>query len=365
MASDAEQGTEGVERIEAAVEAEGEFVEIGLKMLWADTVMDAPQPGLEIGEREVDDRQEGLGNLHVAALRNGGMAVAALTQFRVSAPVIGDDGGAAGNGALNETAQRLGAAIWNNGKANASCVAPRPALIATPLLLALADFNGACHECHVVDAPPFATGTPADVGFIGLDVFLGLTTNSILIGSHHTDAQLVKNLKCGLVARESELPLKLDSRHAGRLAGDQVRCPEPNRERRVRALHDSPRSEARITATLPTTEYARASGDTVRLTGGATTRADEAIVPSRPLKVRRTCCLVRKQALKIRQRARKRQIASLKNIDRHGSPRLMQLRNILPAVHMCDNPISTVHSFRVSQSVWAHRLREARAPPGH
>ena len=199
-----------------------------------------------------------------------------------------------------------------------------------------------------MDASAFAAGTSTDVGFIGLDVFLGLTANSILIGSHHTDAQLVKNLERGLVARESELALKLNSRHAGRLTGDQVRCPEPNRQSSVRSFHDGASGEARITATLATTQDAGASGDAVRFTGYATTRTDEAIHPSRALKVCRTCCLVRKQTLKIRQRARKRQIASLKNIDHHGSPKLMQLLNILPVVGVCDNPISTQQTIQNS-----------------
>ncbi len=310
-------------------------------MLRADTVMDAAQPGLEIGEHEVNDRQEGIGNLHVAPLREGGMAIAVFAQLRVTAPVVGDVGGAGCNGALDESALRLGSAILRNGKANTPCVAPGSAYVAAPLLLALADSDRAGNENHAVDAPPFAAGTPTDVGFIGLNVFLGLATNSILIGSHHTDAKFVKNLERGLVARESELPLKLNSRHARRLTGDQVRCPEPNRAWSVRALHDGASGKAGVTATLPTTEYVGASGDTVRLTGCATTRTDEAIIPSRTLKVCRTCCLVRKQALKIRQRARNRQIASRKNVDRHGSPKLMQLLNILPAVGVCDNPIST------------------------
>ena len=314
-------------------------------MLRADTVMGATQPGLEIGEHEVNDRKGGLGNLHVAPFRDGGMAIATFAELRVTAPIIGDDGGAGCNGALDKSAQRLGATIWRNGKANASGVAPGPTLTAAPLLFALTDFNGAGHEYHVVDAPPFTAGTSTDVGFIGLDVFLGLATNSILIGPHHTDAQLVQNLKRSLVARESELPLKLNSRHAGRLTGDQVRCPEPNRERRVRALHNGASGEARVTTTLSTTEHAGASGYTVRLTGCATTRADEAIAPSRVFKVGRTGCLVRKQPLKLRQRGRKRQIASLKNLDRHDSPKLMQLLNILPAVIVCDNPISTVRTM--------------------
>lgn len=304
--------------------------------------MGATQLGLEIGEYEVNDRQEGLCNLHVAALRDGGMAIAALAQLDVTAPVIGDDGGSGHNGALDESAQRLGATIWRNGKANASCVAPGPALIAAPLLLALADFNGACHEYHVVHTPAFAAGTSADVGFIGLDVLIGSAANSILVGSYHADAQLVKNLECGLVARESELPLKLYGRHSWRLTGDQVRCPEPDRERRVGALHDGASGEARVTTTLTTTQHAGASGDTVRLTGCPTTRTDEAIAPSHALKVRRTGFLVWKQPLKLRQRARKRQIASLKNVDCHGNPKLMRLLNILPVVGVCDNPISTL-----------------------
>jgi hypothetical protein len=136
----------------------------------------------------------------------------------------------------------------------------------------------------------------------------------------------------------------LNRRHARRLTGDQVRRPEPHRKRCVRALHDRASSEARIAATLATTQHTGASGDTVRLAGCATPRTDEAIAPSHSLKVGRTGCLVRKQPLKLRQRARKRQLASLENIDRHGNPRLMRLLNILPVVGVCDNPISTVVS---------------------
>lgn len=41
IARDAKQGSEGVEGVEASVEAEGEFVEIGLQVLRADTVVNA------------------------------------------------------------------------------------------------------------------------------------------------------------------------------------------------------------------------------------------------------------------------------------------------------------------------------------
>src|SRR5271168_1630761 len=49
VAGDAEKGTEGIERIESSVEAEGELVEVGLEMLVADAVMDAGQPGFQVG----------------------------------------------------------------------------------------------------------------------------------------------------------------------------------------------------------------------------------------------------------------------------------------------------------------------------
>ena len=106
----------------------------------------------------MNDRQEGLGNLHVAPLRDGGMATAVFAQLRVTAPVVGNVGGAGCNGARDESAQRLGSAIRRNGKANTPCVAPGSAFVAAPLLLALADFDRAGNENHVVDAPFLCRG---------------------------------------------------------------------------------------------------------------------------------------------------------------------------------------------------------------
>lgn len=90
------------------------------KCCGADAVMDATKPSLEIGKHEVNDRQEGLGNLPVTPLRDSGMAIAALAQLRVTAPVVGDDGGTASDGTLDESVQRLGTAIRRDGKTNAS-----------------------------------------------------------------------------------------------------------------------------------------------------------------------------------------------------------------------------------------------------
>jgi hypothetical protein len=91
VARDAEQGTEGVERIEPPVEAEGEFVEVGLQVLVTDPVMDAVQPRFQVCEDEMDDWQILLGDLRIAPFSDGEVFVAALGKAGVAAPVVGDE----------------------------------------------------------------------------------------------------------------------------------------------------------------------------------------------------------------------------------------------------------------------------------
>ena len=77
-ARDAEERAERVERVEAPVEAEREFIEVGLEMLRAHAVVDAVEPGLQIGEDEVDHRHELFGNFGVAAFGDCMVVVAPL-----------------------------------------------------------------------------------------------------------------------------------------------------------------------------------------------------------------------------------------------------------------------------------------------
>ena len=208
-------------------------------------------------------------------------------------------------------------------------------------MLALTNFDGTCHSDHIVDAAPLAARTTAHVGFVGLDDDFWIAADPVLIRSHHADAQLVKNLKGSLVARQSELPLELNSRYAGCLTGDQVRRPEPNRERRVRALHDGASGEARVAVAMATPENAGAIGKAVRLTMRAAVVTDESITPSGALKVGRTRRFVREQSLEFWKRARKRQVVSLKHVDNHRCHTLEQMPSILPIVYLGDNPIRT------------------------
>ena len=289
----------------------------------------------------MNDGQKGLGNLHVATFRNGGMKIPSIFKRRVAAPVIGNDGGVRHNDALNEATQRFGTSVWHHSEPNTPGVPSGSPLVKATTMLALFNLDRTGDENHVVNASALAASTTADVGFIGFDVFSGVAANPILVGAHHAGPQFVKNLESRLVTRQSELPLELDGRHAGRLAGDQVGRPEPHRERCVRTFHDGASREVAIVLAVATSQNGWAIGETIGIARRSATRADEPVAPSCALKVSGARRLVREEALELRQRARKRQIASLKHVNNHGRPTSAQMHNILPVVGLGDNRIST------------------------
>ena len=59
--ADGEKGAEGGMPGAAAVEAEDKLVEVGLKVLAAQAVIDAERPDLEVGEDAVHPRQDDVG----------------------------------------------------------------------------------------------------------------------------------------------------------------------------------------------------------------------------------------------------------------------------------------------------------------
>ena len=67
---DAEQALERVEWEEPPVEAKRELVEVRLKMLRRDAMVNAIEPGLQVAEDKVDERQVLLRNVGIAALRD-------------------------------------------------------------------------------------------------------------------------------------------------------------------------------------------------------------------------------------------------------------------------------------------------------
>ncbi len=198
-----------------------------------------------------------------------------------------------------------------------------------------------------MNAAPLASGAASHPGFIGLDVLSGRAPDPVLIGPHHAGSELVEYLEGGLVARQSELPLELNSRDARRLAGNQVGRPEPYGERRVRALHDGSGGEVAIALAVAASKNGGAVGESVGITRRSAIDTNEAITPSGALKVSRACRFIWKQALKLGQRTRKRQVVPFEYVDSHDRPALMRMADILPIVSLGVNRISTVSSIRL------------------
>ena len=88
--------------------------------------------------------------------------------------------------------------------------------------LALAHFNGAGDKKPVVNSPALAARAAANPGFVNFNMLAGLAADPVPVRPNHASAELVEDLKGGLVAGEPDLALELFSRHAERLAGNQI-----------------------------------------------------------------------------------------------------------------------------------------------
>ena len=225
--------------------------------------------------------------------------------------------------------KRFGASVGPQGKSDTTGVPTAPPLVEAAAALTLANFDGASHDDHVVNAAPLAACAATHVSFIGLDDFAGLAADPVLVWTHHDSPEFVKNLEGGLITRQSELPLKLDGRLAWCLTGNQIGRPEPHREWRVRAVHDGAASEVSVASALPATEYTGTRGDAIRLTVNPAVRADESSTPPSALKIGSARHPIWKELLEFRQRARKRLIIPLKYVDSHGCSCVMQMLNRL------------------------------------
>ena len=77
-----------------------------------------------------------------------------------------------------------------------------------PARLSMTHLDGTGDGNLVVNTTAFPTRSPANPGFVHLNMVLGLSTDPVLVGPHHARAELVENLKGRLVARKTKLPLK-------------------------------------------------------------------------------------------------------------------------------------------------------------
>src|SRR5271165_1447750 len=288
-------------------------------MLCADAVMDTDQPRLEISEDEMDDRQELLSHFGIPTFGNGVVIVAALPQAGVTAPIVRDDQRPGSDGAIDKSTKRFGASVSDDCQPNAPRIAPILSLVLRGSRLPMAHLNGAGDQNLVVNASAFAACPTADPGFVHLDMLVRAATDAILVRADHSGAQFVEDLKGCLVTREPELPLKLDGRHAGGLAGDQIGGPEPGGQRRMAALHDRADSQSCLTSAFAACQHARAGGNAERFASHTTVLTDEAVSPTRLFEVFGTGSIVWEEPLKLGQRLRKRQRGVL--VDVHQNRR--------------------------------------------
>jgi hypothetical protein len=91
--------------------------------------------------------------------------------------------------------------------------------------------------------------------------------------------------------------------------------PEPGRQRRVTALHDSPSHQAYVFATGAAAQNTRARFEPEWFADNAASRADEPTMPAGLFEICSTGRVVGKKALKFRQRPRKRQIFTCQDND--------------------------------------------------
>jgi len=168
-----------------------------------------------------------------------------------------------------------------------------------------------------MDATALATCPSTNIGFVDFDMLPDLPTQSILIRANHASAELVENLERCLVASQPKLPLKLHSRHAGRLTGHQVGSPKPYAQRRMRKFHHRSSRQSGIALALAATKGTGAIGKPIWFTIHSAVRADKSVAPSSFLQVSRAGRIVGKEPLEPRQRLRKRQAVALINIHEH------------------------------------------------
>ena len=136
----------------------------------------------------MDHRQKIVCHFRIAAFGNGLMIVTTLAQSNVASPIVRDDERARSNSLLDKPTQRLTTSILGDRKPDSPGVSAILPLILRSPRFAMPDFDSTGHENIMIDAPAFATGAAADVGFISLDVFLWLAAYSILITTHHPSA---------------------------------------------------------------------------------------------------------------------------------------------------------------------------------
>jgi len=213
-----------------AVEAEDEFIEVGLEVFAAQPVIDAQGPDLEVGEDPVDPGQDDVGSHLADDMGIVGDAGGA----EISGPAIGLGGSTGAEVGGEEGVEAGGRVVGHLAQANA-----------TGAKAAVFDLDGADDQHFALMAAPATAGdrvvlaAARDFGFIDLDeAGQGAATRR-----EHAAAQLGADQPRRLVGAESELALQLQSRDAIGVGSHQISGPEPGGQRQLGVMHDGSGSD--------------------------------------------------------------------------------------------------------------------------
>src|SRR5450756_33390 len=166
-------------------------------MLLTDSVMRTEQPGLQIGEGDVNHRQMGVSLFTVAIEYQGLVRVPQLCQPIVAVPSIGAHHCSFHHVFLHEPGERRGAAVWRKAQAQSPGVQGFLTLLAVGAKRPRTNLDGPNNYRLVMDTAAFALGASAHKCLIYFDRILG--ANGVTFRAHHASAELVKNLEGGLV----------------------------------------------------------------------------------------------------------------------------------------------------------------------
>ena len=280
----AQKSLEGRHRGAAAVEVEGELVEVGLQVLLADAVMGAPHPGLEVSKDPMDTRED-LRRPLWGTLGFRAVTVAHALQRDVASPPIGQDDCSALDIRRNEAREGGRGGVENHVEPDSARPLP-PHLDSARHQRFLQELSSS-FEAHF---------RSADVDLVHLNLLL----QGIALGPYHRPPQLVEHGPGRLVRVEPQLPLKLERRQTWRVRGDHVRRLEPARERHAGPVQHRPcRNRGLIAAGLTLPELSPSQLERLSL---PTPPTDVPLRPSTRREVGQAGCLISETLLEILQR---------------------------------------------------------------
>jgi len=179
-----------------------------------------------------------------------------LAQAGIAAPFIGYDQRSRHDGTPDKSGQRCGAAVVSDGQLDTTGIATIFALVMGRAWLPATNPDDGRYQRLVVNTSAFTACAASNSGVVHLNKITGPATNPILIGPHHPRTEFMQNAEGSFISRQSKLSLKLHRRHARRLAGNQIRSPEPWAQKRMAARHDRAYGQSRLAATSMTCQHA-------------------------------------------------------------------------------------------------------------